>query len=166
MWSLSPIQKNPRQIGPEGLPFPWVYWVVLVLFAVVVIALALWVAFRLWKKRKPRKPTPTEAPLPDDVWAIQALDALMDSEWVRQGQWKQVAYLVTDIVKEFLSRRYRFDAPEMTSEECIAQVKTLGVWPDFGPLMHSLDGVKFADQPGSDALWKQWLERAKQGVRL
>ncbi len=99
--------------------FPWV------LGGLVIIAL---IAFGIWfiirrKKNKPvfaSKPKPLRPP--QEV-ALEKLETLrLEKVWQR-GNLKKYHSQLTDIVREYLDRRFNFDAPEMTSGEIISELR-------------------------------------------
>ncbi len=99
--------------------FPWV------LGGLIIIAL---IAFGIWfiirrKKNKPvfaSKPKPLRPP--QEV-ALEKLETLrLEKVWQR-GNLKKYHSQLTDIVREYLDRRFNFDAPEMTSGEIINELR-------------------------------------------
>lgn len=98
--------------------FPWV------LGGLAIIAL---IAFIIWfiirrKKNKPvfaSKPKPLRPP--QEV-ALEKLETLRREKMWQQGRLKKYHSQLTDIAREYIDRRFNFDAPEMTSEEIIGEL--------------------------------------------
>ncbi len=99
--------------------FPWV------LGGLIIIAL---IAFGIWfiirrKKNKPvfaSKPKPLRPP--QEV-ALEKLETLRLEKVWQQGNLKKYHSQLTNIVREYLDRRFNFDAPEMTSGEIINELR-------------------------------------------
>ncbi len=99
--------------------FPWV------LGGLIIIAL---IAFGIWfiirrKKNKPvfaSKPKPLRPP--QEV-ALEKLETLRLEKVWQQGNIKKYHSQLTNIVREYLDRRFNFDAPEMTSGEIINELR-------------------------------------------
>lgn len=124
--------------------FPWV------LLGLAVIG---GIIFLIWylKKRKQNKPLFKGKPkpvLPPDVLAIQKLEELRLAKIWQQGKLKNYYTELTDITREYLEGRYRFDAMEMTSEEILDELKAQEVNSEaLGKMKNVLqlaDLVKFA----------------------
>jgi hypothetical protein len=99
--------------------FPWV------LGGILIIGLII---FLFWfiKRRKKNQPIFAAKPkplLPPEVVALEKLETLRLSKVWQQGLIKKYHSQITDIVREYLDRRFNFDAPEMTSEEIIEELK-------------------------------------------
>ena len=97
-------------------------WILLGLLVVGLIVLGVWFIIRR-NKNKPifaSKPKPIRPP--QEV-ALEKLEALRLAKVWQQGKLKVYHSQLTDIVREYLDNRFRFDAPEMTSEEIISELK-------------------------------------------
>jgi len=144
-----------------GLQFP--KWVWLAAGGVVLGLLALFVygIIRLRSRVKPfslSKIPPAE--LPEDEEALRALAELeTQGLWIRGGHKKHV-FRVSEILKRFLGRRYRFDAMECTRRELVdhlmGNLSGVDLLPrekvlEVSDLFERLDQVKFTDWvPGPD----------------
>ncbi len=111
-------------VGPVREPytfaeiFPWI------LLGLVIIGLIVFLILYIRRKKenKPlfvRKPKPA---LPPDVEAIQNLEELRLAKVWQQGKVKEYYTQLTDIMRHYFERRYRFDAPEMTSDEILERL--------------------------------------------
>ena len=97
-------------------------WALGGLVVLAVIAFLIWFFIRR-KKNKPiftSKPKPLRPP--QEV-ALEKLETLRLGKVWQQGHLKKYHSKLTDIVREYLDRRFNFDAPEMTSEEIIGELK-------------------------------------------
>lgn len=137
-------------VGPVREPYTFAEifpWVLLGLVVIGGIVFLIWY-IRRKKKNKPlfvRKPKPA---LPPDVEAIQNLEELRLAKVWQQGKVKEYYTQLTDIMRHYFERRYRFDAPEMTSDEILEQLteervndQALGKIKD---VLQLADLVKFA----------------------
>ena len=137
-------------VGPVREPYTFAEifpWVLLGLAVIGGIVFLIWY-IRRKKKNKPlfvRKPKPA---LPPDVEAIQNLEELRLAKVWQQGKVKEYYTQLTDIMRHYFERRYRFDAPEMTSDEILEKLaeekvndQAIGKMKD---VLQLADLVKFA----------------------
>jgi hypothetical protein len=110
------IQEEPYTFG-EIMP-----WVLLVLIGIAaIIFLTLFIRNR--KKNKPlftKKPKPK---LPPYEQAIKKLEELRLSRLWQSGKLKDYYTDITDIMKEYFTDRFDFDAWEMTSDEILERLQ-------------------------------------------
>ncbi len=136
--------------GPMGEPLTFAEilpWILIGLGVVAIILLAIYLIRKL-KRKEPifeRKAAPA---LPPHVLAINKLEELRLARIWQHGQVKQYHSSLTDIMREYLENRYLFDAPEMTSDEILAVLKTRQVNPEAYEKLSGVffvsDMVKFA----------------------
>ncbi len=110
------IEKVPYTFGEV---FPWI---LLAIGILVILYFVIWYI----RKRKQNKPLFTKKPkpkLPPDVLAIKKLEELKLSKIWQSGKLKQYYTGLTDIMREYFSDRYQFDAREMTSDEILKTLK-------------------------------------------
>lgn len=86
---------------------------------------------------------------PEDV-ALEALQALKESELLDEEEWKRFYLRLSEIIRRYLGRRWSFPGTEWTTTEIMAKLHTIDD-PDFGieaetvgDWMRSCDRVKFA----------------------
>ena len=137
--------KPPLDI-PNG--WEWVWPVLAVAVIVAVLALAWW----LWKRSQSRK---LVVPLvPAHIRAKQALARALELI----GQPKEFCIVVSDTVRTYLEERFKFHAPDQTTEEFLYELsETNLLTPDqkesLGRFLESCDLVKFAKyEPGENEL--------------
>lgn len=155
----------PDWMGPEATPFPLGFVVALGLLALLTFGVLIW-AFLRWRRSRANGKAEAPAPPPDpsDVEALKALDHWTRSEAWRRGDFKRVAYGVTEAMKRYMSRRYGLDALEMTSEECVRAFRKIGVWDDFPQWIYALDAIKFADRTCTAAEMSTWVDEARKVI--
>mgnify|MGYP005836887173 CR=1 FL=1 len=144
----SPRDITATRLPPEP-PRPVWQWAVLV-GGVAAGACALYFAYRAWRKWATRPPPPI---LPE-VWALRALAELDALDWDSSEQVRTGYYRLTEIVREYIERKFGLAAPEMTTEEFL---RALSRRPQALPydayrlreFLEACDRVKYAAvQPG------------------
>lgn len=150
--SKDPNPTAPSDIEPPvGIGFPlWVGGVVLLLVVVLVILSAKAIALA-WGNRAP-KPKRTSGPVvPEEELALLKLKELEEKNWIAEGKYKNYYFSLSEILKEYLGARYRFDALESTSSELMAVLEDKQrlvdeVLDSIEGIFEKLDVVKFTDQ--------------------
>lgn len=140
--------ENPRDITatllPPKPPRPAWQWAALV-GGVAAGACGLYFGYRAWRRRATRSPPPI---LPE-VWALRALAELDALAWDSPDQVRAGYYRLTEIVREYIERKFGLAAPEMTTEEFL---RALGRRPQALPydayclreFLEACDRVKYA----------------------
>ncbi len=137
--------------GPVRIPssYAWLLWLLLVLSAVA----AAWCAWRKWKKS--RTSTPKLAPaIPPHR---RAKDRLRNVNELISDPYAYCS-LISDVVRSYLEERFDLHAPERTTEEFLAEMRsTTLLHPDHKALLEEFlsrcDLVKFARfEPTQDEL--------------
>jgi len=111
--------------GPEAEPYTLgeiLPWILLGLLVVAIVVFLIWY-LRRRKKNQPlfvRKPKPK---LPPYEEAIQRLEEVRLSRMWQAGKLKAYHSAITDIMRDYFARRFRFDAREMTTGEIIQNLK-------------------------------------------
>ena len=109
--------KEPITIG-EILP-----WVLIGLLVIALIIGIIWfIRSRKSNKavfRAKAKPLP-----PADILALSKLDELRLSKLWQQGKIKSYHSAITDIMREYIKRRFDFDAIEMTTDEIMNELQS------------------------------------------
>ena len=137
-------------------------WVVISLVAILLIAGLI---FYLWQKRK-NKPVKLEVkPLvPADVTALNKLAALRDKKLLEQEEVKQYHIELTDILREYLEKRYHVKALEQTSEEIFASLRGMEITDQNRSKLRQIlmlaDLVKFAKGKPLNSENEQSIENA------
>lgn len=111
--------------GPAAEPYTLgeiLPWVLLGLLVVAGIVFLVWY-LRKRKKNQPlfaRKPKPK---LPPHEEAIMRLEEVRFSRMWQAGKLKAYHSAITDIMRDYFTRRFRFDAREMTTSEIIQKLE-------------------------------------------
>lgn len=130
------------------------------LCAVAVLAVVLWVR----KRRQHVEPS-----LPAHIIALHALQELRHRGLVENGQFKEYYFLVSNILRHYIERRFGLMAPERTTEEFLVEMqKTALLDTSHKSVLHSFlvhcDMVKFAQYAPSDTEIEQIYSTAIQFI--
>jgi len=126
---------------PVELPDPW-KWAMIAL-AVVFALVAAYFLWREWKRRKAQiPPIPV---LPAHVRARRKLEEAL----ALISQPREFCIVVSDTIRGYLEERFRFHAPERTTEEFLYELRETNLLtPDqkdgLGEFLKRCDLVKFA----------------------
>jgi len=119
----TPVVDTTKAIKPIVLPYSEPYTFMEILpWGLGGIALIALIVVLIWylTRRKNNQPifAPKTKPIrPADVVALEKLDELRLAKVWQQGKIKDYHSQLTDIMREYLSRRFNFNALEMTSDE-------------------------------------------------
>lgn len=140
---LSPKAEDINEIKPP-FPFPN-YWLLLVPAAAVLLAVAAYLAWVLFRKLQ-RVREQARTPLSPWDEALAALAGLPVQQWLADGRVQQYYYSLSEILKRYIERRYEFNAAEQTSTEIIAEMKRLKTpfREEFVGFIRRADLVKYA----------------------
>lgn len=139
--------KNFREIRAPQIPAGWLTWLLAALAALAFITVVY-----VWRKKMQEKSLSVhQAPedtRPSDEIAFSKIDALLNSGLWEQQQYKLFYITLSDILREYLWRRFQIDASADTSAELLRRIKNI---PEISPLLFALrsflnsgDLVKFA----------------------
>lgn len=136
-------------------PFDWpLFWtIVLAVLGAAAVAVGGYFLYRYWQKHK-KNAAGDEAAEPQDlrpahVIALERLDAIKDEKIWLQGRTKEYHTQLTDVVRDYITRRFDIGAAEQTSAEIVAslqpELKTQKeAFADLKSLLSVADLVKFA----------------------
>lgn len=101
----------------------------LVLFSVLGILVLAGLIWHFIKKRRsrPARVEPIRPAVPLHTMVLDKLNALRSQKLLEQGQVKQYHSELTDIIREYLEKRYQINAMEQTSEEIFAGLRHLDI---------------------------------------
>ncbi|NDW17329.1 hypothetical protein D0T53_00175 [Dysgonomonas sp. 216] len=118
--ALPDIKDNmePPFVWQDYLQYIWVVLAILALLA--LIGAGLYMAFRKKEKGYYFKP---KSILPPHVIALQALDKIKAEKIWQQGKEKQFYTDLTDILREYIEKRFGIRAFEKTSDEILQTIK-------------------------------------------
>jgi len=138
--------------GIEKAPIWWwgiIRWVLLalglMLAGVGIFFLVRWIL----SKRKPaEEPVNPELLRPADEVALEKLDAIKEKKVWRDGKVKEYQTELTDVVREYISRRFEVQSTEKTSDETLRELKPLltdkELFAKLSKMLQLADLVKFA----------------------
>lgn len=123
-------------------------WVLLALLVAGLVVAGIW----MWRRHKEKKPIVTfhaEPPVPADVRALAALEALRVKGLWQQGRAKEYHTELTDIVRRYLAEGYGINSIEMTTEQTLGVFSASRVCTDesyrlLRQMLETADMVKFA----------------------
>jgi hypothetical protein len=153
--AIRPDDPKPKEAAPAeppvGLRFPW--WVV-AFFGVIgasILGTALYFAYRYWLKYRKEASKPLPVPiLAEDEEALNALGEVERLDLIRKSEFKMYYFRISEILKAYIGRRYRCDAPECTSSEMLTILESKNSLDDvkldeLEQNFNLLDRVKFTD---------------------
>lgn len=133
---------------PRDRTWVWIYWSAgAVLAAVLLIAVIRVIRNRVKRARKVPIPLPHE-------WAMNQLQALAEQNLVQRGEIKTFYYRLSEIVRTYIELRFRLMAPERTTEEFLAELRSSNRLSTahkllLGEFLEACDRVKYAlHRPG------------------
>lgn len=134
-------------------------------FLLFIAALVFWLRQR---KSKRGVPEIIEIPLLPHEWAAKALDDLAERKLWQKGEIKEHYTYLTDILREYLERRFAIHAREQTSDEILVQLRkqhlSNSLLADTEELLSVADLIKFAKaDPGMD-IHAATIERVRKFV--
>lgn len=126
---------------------PW--WILWILLGIILIGAVFAFVYIKWL-RKGENPFQTkEQQLPPYEEAMQRLQQLKAQNLWQNGQEKQYYTILTDILREYIDRRFSINAVEMTTTQIIATLKendeTRAVNEQLKDILDIADFVKFAN---------------------
>lgn len=140
-------------------------WTAIVIGLLIIAAVAA--AFYCWRRfRKSMVPVDVTAELPPEVNARRALDQIGD---VAAIDGKRFYFNLSAILRQYIYERFRLNAPEMTTEELLPQLKPLNLETDLSEglarLCRGADPIKYAKQRPEIRQMEQDLAFARKFIR-
>ena len=137
--------------GPKISSFSWIFYLFLIL---LILGVIIYLIYR-YKKRKQKavalkiaNPYLDETKTPEEV-ALSQIDSLLLKDLWEQGQYKLFYIYLTDILRDYLTARFGFEAHKFTTKDLIRYIKKRQDFKadSLKPLevfLKSSDFVKFA----------------------
>ncbi|UCD29809.1 MAG: hypothetical protein JSV03_04825 [Planctomycetota bacterium] len=95
----------------------WLWWTGGTILALVILVVGIWWLLRhAGKIAKPVVLTPHE-------WALDQLHWLADDNLIEKGRFQEFYYRLSDIIRQYIERRFHIMAPEQTTEEFLVDLK-------------------------------------------
>lgn len=156
--SVTTVDVNPetddvKDIKPiMSAPFSWMEFLTWTGMAIGVIAALALLAFVLmkyvFKKKVPFIDHEPEPLLPPHVVALKRLEQVKEEKMWQNGKIKEFYTEITDIIREYMDRRFGINAMEMTSYEILSLTKKNPEMEEVRQLLRQMlelsDLVKFA----------------------
>lgn len=156
--SVTTVDVNPetddvKDIKPiMSAPFSWMEFLTWTGMAIGIIATLALLAFVLmkyvFKKKVPFIDHEPEPLLPPHVVALKRLEQVKEEKMWQNGKIKEFYTEITDIIREYMDRRFGINAMEMTSYEILSLTKKNPEMEEVRQLLRQMlelsDLVKFA----------------------
>jgi hypothetical protein len=160
--------KDIKAIHEVPFAFEDVKWYVLIGFAVLLIAgIAYWLIRK--NKIKPIVIIPKAPPVLPHVDALARLEKLRADKLWQNSQEKLYHSTISDILREYISKRFPVNAMELTTDEINLRFRKINISREFKDQLYQVlftaDMVKFAKErplPGEN---EQCLEQAIQFIK-
>jgi hypothetical protein len=156
--------KQPLAVSYSFMDWLRDNWLVVLLTLLTVLIIGGTIYYL--KKRQKNKPVlqPVKPEIPIHTLALSKLGELRDKKMWQQGEVKQYYSELSDIIREYLGKRYKVQTYEKTTDEIFASLEYLEIKPENKVLLHQLltiaDLVKFAKEKPLSAENEQHLENA------
>ncbi|MCD6440825.1 MAG: hypothetical protein J7L86_03430 [Candidatus Marinimicrobia bacterium] len=159
---LPPGTVDPKDIKP---PFPIrriIPWnIIIFILLILAIIISGVVYYKRWRARQLSVPLHEDYLEPPHVVALRKLKELKEKIYRTDEEIRQYHFSMSEIIREYLERRYFIRALEMTTREIYEALSELNIEPeiisDFSELSQKLDLVKFAKQiPSSEMMFTLW----------
>ena len=159
---LPPGTTEPKDIKPPFAIRKIVPWMVII-FGLLIVAILVgwWIYYRRWKRQQPTVPLDEHYLEAPHVTAFRKLDELKSLPHKTEDEIRQYYFQLSEIVREYLERRFFIKALEMTTREIMESVTELdietGVDAEYKTLFDGLDLVKFAKMiPAAEEMITYW----------
>lgn len=147
---LSPSSSPPdiREIKPPlELKVSYVKLILIILFALAVLALVYFLVRRF--SRRPKKSAPPPPPRPAAEIAYEELRRIKGEDLPARGMIKEYYSRISGVVRHYLEDRFQLKAPERTTEEFLGELATTSILSLshqelVGNFLGHCDLVKFA----------------------
>jgi len=142
---------------PLAVPYTWLdalkEYLPLIGWTMLGIAIIIAIAYYLSKLKKKKPDTIEEQPqLPPHMLALQELEKLREQKLWQEGKFKQYHSAISDIIRLYVERRFKVNAPEQTTDEILHGFKNVVIDNENREKLRRIlilaDLVKFAkEQP-------------------
>ncbi|MCC7293697.1 MAG: hypothetical protein IT449_16690 [Phycisphaerales bacterium] len=156
----------PVELPEDRIARRWRAWLIGAAALLVVATAGV-----LWWRRRQRRASQPSPPIPADVWATRALDALLAEQLVERGQVHEFYFRVSAIVRGFIERRFGLHAAEMTTGEFLQEALTGEMLGEsnrslLGEFLEACDLVKFARFEPQPRAITQTVESARAFIQI
>jgi hypothetical protein len=141
----------------------------LIVLIVCVLGLIGWLIYRYTRRRKQERPKVVIL-RPADVVALEQLDFISSKKLWQAGRVKEYYTQLTDVVREYIARRFGVSSTEQTSNATLAEMRPLlknnqGLYQQLHDMLTLADLVKFAKWQPTDEENGQVLRDAYDFVK-
>jgi hypothetical protein len=167
----NPDKDKPDEFyGPLRLAFPTGFLIAMGVLGVLLAGLLAWGILKLGRsiaaKRSLQKMP--EIQLTEDEWAMRELEAIERKDYAKSRSFKKHYFGISDTLKQYLARRYDFDALEKTSAELVTELRARHLpevtLSQVTHLFERLDLTKFTDHEPVLLECSEVLQAARQLV--
>jgi hypothetical protein len=159
--------QGPPQMKEDRKPlltrYHWVVWPLWLLLCAVVGAITAFVLRH--RKARAAAAKPARPRLPAFEEAMERLHALEAENLIAKGERQPYYFRLSEIVRDFVGRRYGFESLEMTTNELLLTLRqraTPGLdYDGLAQFLRESDFVKFARRDPSDGECKTALDVAR-----
>ncbi|MFC1478455.1 DUF4381 family protein [Candidatus Margulisiibacteriota bacterium] len=141
---------------PVNIPFPWYYWVLLVIFIALLVAIAYYIKQKLQKREMPEEQpaAPENIRTPEEI-ALEALAELEKMQVQSPEEIKEYYVRISEIIRRYLEQKYETAVMEATTTEIMSLIQQ-GSWQkpeQIEKFLEDSDIVKFAKYlPGKNEM--------------
>ncbi len=134
----------------ERAPIWWwgiIRWILLAIGIFGLIYLAFWLWNKYHKAYEAEEPVDPELLRPADEVALEKLDEIKAAKIWKDGKVKEYQTELTDVVREYIGRRFEVHSTEKTSDETLREMKPLidkDLYARLKSMLQLADLVKFA----------------------
>ncbi len=167
--AISPKDPKPDKSEPDeppvSLDFPMWTVVTSSILGLLIFTAVIYGLIYLWRKKKPRSVSIAEPSLSEDAAALLALAQLEKSKCLERGEYKIFYFGISEILKEYIDKRFQFDALECTTAEMLNSLRGKTEVENISSLFEKLDRVKFTDYIPDNHEGADLLEKGREFVR-
>ncbi len=160
---------DPAALAPLHGVGPWRpnWWPTLAVALAIAAGLALLI-WRFW----PRRPGAEEffelEVEPAHDFALRRLEEIENEGWLRQGRFETFFVEASQVLRQYLTRRFHVSALDATSSEVVEGMRHAGYHAEWvrglRPLLEAADNVKFAAHRPTEESARQWLRAVRNWI--
>ncbi len=144
----------------EKAPIWWwgiIRWILLAIGLLLLVDLGFWL-WRKYDKYRKQKEEPVNPELlrPADEVALEKLDAIKEAKIWKDGKVKEYQTELTDVVREYIGRRFEVHSTEKTSDETLREMKPILLNSQF-----TIQNSQFTKEDG-----KELYEKLRKMLQL
>jgi hypothetical protein len=144
-------QSKAELLDPETIALPGKY-IFIGIVGLLALAAAIWYGLKRFKRKS--KPVTQMPPVkidePEHVIALKRLETLFGNHPHHPDSAKPIAFGVSEILKDFFSKRFKIEAAESTTSEMLGRLRSIGMSTpelrEISEFFDDLDEVKFLKQ--------------------